>query len=41
MMLFPESLLHAGIVGALILTGIGAATLLVLLFIDYKKGEVW
>ena len=41
MILFPESLLHVGIVGALILTGVGAVTLLILLVRDYKKDEVW
>jgi len=41
MTLFPETLLHVGIVGALILTGIGALTLLILLVRDFMKGEVW
>jgi hypothetical protein len=41
MMLFPETLLHIGIVSALVLTGIGALTLLILLVRDFMKGEVW
>ena len=41
MTLFPETLLHFGIVSALILTGVGAVTLLILLIRDFMKGEVW
>ncbi len=41
MMLFPESFFSILITGALILTGIGALTLIILLIRDFARKKVW
>jgi hypothetical protein len=41
MTLFPESFFAILITGALILTGIGALTLLILLVRDFARKKVW
>lgn len=41
MLYFPETFLHAVIVGALLFAGVAAITLISLLIRDKRKNEVW